>query len=258
MTKMLTTINSKGKEIPVIDSREVAKMLDKEHKEILQYLEGRYDKNGKEKVTSIIKVLLSEHLHLADYYIESEYKDASGKNNKCYLCTKMGCELLGNKMKGEKGILFSARYVERFNQMEEALRGQIQKLDSYMIKNPIDRAKRWIEEYQEKVALLEENKINKPKANYYDKVLNTKGTMTTTQVAKGFGMTAQTLNTYLFNKKVQFKQGEMWMPYKEYDGKGYTDVRTFLLDDNTTKHYLVWTEKGRKMIYDLLVEDKLI
>ena len=100
--------------------------------------------------------------------------------------------------------------------------------------------------------------LDKPKVDYYENVLNTKGTMTTTQVAKGFGMTAQTLNTYLFDKRVQFKQGEMWMPYKEYDGKGYTDVRTFLLDDNTTKHYLVWTEKGRRFIYDLLLGDKLI
>lgn len=256
--KNLTITTNEGKEVCVIDSREVAEMMGKTHTEIIQYLEGLNYKDGRVKITGIIPTLEQNgDLQVANYFIESTYNDR-GRIKKCYLITKMGCELLGNKQQGEKGILFSARYVERFNQMEEVLRGQIQKLDSYMIENPIDRAKRWIEEYQEKVALLEENKINKPKANYYDKVLNTKGTMTTTQVAKGFGMTAQTLNTYLYDKKVQFKQGEMWMPYKEYDGKGYTDVRTFLLDDNTTKHYLVWTEKGRKMIYDLLVEDKLI
>ena len=253
MTKMLTTINSKGKETLVIDSREVAEMLGKKHEDIMKAIKG----SGKN--LGIIPTLEKGNFHVSDYFIESTYKvEGNSKIYKCYLVTKMGCELLGNKQQGEKGILFSARYVERFNQMEESLRGQIQKLDSYMIENPIDRAKRWSEEYQEKVALLEENKINKPKANYYDKVLNTKGTMTTTQVAKGFGMTAQTLNTYLFDKRVQFKQGDMWIPYKEYDGKGYTQIRTFLLDDNTTKHYLVWTEKGRKMIYDLLVEDKLI
>lgn len=123
--KLVNIITDDGrKEALVLDSREVAKMMGKEHKEILQYLEGRYDKNGKEKVTSIIKVLLSEHVHLANYFIESSYKDASGKTNKCYLCTKMGCELLGNKMKGEKGILFTAKYVERFNQMEEALKSK--------------------------------------------------------------------------------------------------------------------------------------
>ncbi len=252
MSEMLTVI-ANGKKVPVIDSREVAEMMSITHPELLKRIEGT--KDGKYK--GYIPTLEKGNFTSQNFFIESTYQGAR-RQEKCYLCTKQGCELVAHKITGEKGILFSARYVERFNQMEEALRGQIQKLDSYMIENPIDRAKRWIEEYEEKVALLEENKINKPKANYYDKVLNTKGTMSTTQVAKGFGMTAQTLNTYLFNKKVQFKQGDMWVPYREYDGKGYTDVRTFLLDDNTTKHYLVWTEKGRKMIYDLLVEDKLI
>lgn len=134
MENLLTIKNNEGREVPVIDSREVAKMLGKEHKEILQYLEGRYDKDGKEKVTSIIKVLLGEHLHLANYYIESDYKDASGKTNKCYLCTKMGCELLANKMKGQKGILFTAKYVERFNQYEEQLKQQLTSEDALMLR----------------------------------------------------------------------------------------------------------------------------
>lgn len=134
MENLLTIKNNEEREIPVIDSREVAKMLGKEHKEILQYLEGRYDKDGKEKVTSIIKVLLGEHLHLANYYIESDYKDASGKTNKCYLCTKMGCELLANKMKGQKGILFTAKYVERFNQYEEQLKQQLTSEDNLMLR----------------------------------------------------------------------------------------------------------------------------
>ena len=51
------------------------------------------------------------------------------------------------------------------------------------------------------------------------------------------------------------------MLYKEYDGQGYTDVKTSMIKnglDNITTHYLVWTEKGRRFIYDLLLEDKLI
>ena len=45
-------------------------------------------------------------------------------NNKiynCYLCTKMGCEMLGNKQRGEKGILFTAKYVKKFNEMEQQI-----------------------------------------------------------------------------------------------------------------------------------------
>ena len=85
--------------------------------------------------------------------------------------------------------------------------------------------------------------------------------MTTSQVAKGFNMTAQKLNNYLHDKKVQFKKSGMWMLYKEYDGQGYTDVKTSVIKrglDDITTHSLVWTEKGRRFIYDLLLEDKLI
>ena len=109
--------------------------------------------------------------------------------------------------------------------------------------------------------LLDKIEENKPKVNYYEDVLNTEGTMTTTQVAKGFNMTAQKLNNYLHDKKVQFKRSGMWMLYKEYDGQGYNDVKTSVIKeglDNITTHYLVWTEKGRRFIYDLLLGDKLI
>ena len=119
LTKMIT--NEEGKNIPVIDSREVAEMLGKEHYEIIQYLEGRKVK-GITKIVGIIPTLLTEHVQLDKYFILSSYKDSSGKRNKCYLCTKMGCEMLGNKQQGEKGILFTAKYVERFNEMEEQLK----------------------------------------------------------------------------------------------------------------------------------------
>ena len=96
MKELIKITNAEERGVNVIDSREVAEMMGKEHREILNYLEGRYDKDGKEKVTSIIKVLLKEHLPLADYFIESSYIDGSGKSNKCYLVTKMGCELLAH------------------------------------------------------------------------------------------------------------------------------------------------------------------
>ena len=58
---------------------------------------------------------------VSNYFIESSYKDKSGKENKCYLCTKLGCDFLANKFTGEKGILFTAKYVERFNEYEKRL-----------------------------------------------------------------------------------------------------------------------------------------
>ena len=118
--QMITSItNEQGETVPVIDSREVARMMGKKHCEILQYLEGRV--GGNSVVIGIIPTLETEYIQLQKYFIPSAYK-AGKKEYKCYLCTKMGCELLANKMKGEKGILFSAKYVERFNEMEKELK----------------------------------------------------------------------------------------------------------------------------------------
>lgn len=114
-SKMLTVKTNEGKEIPVIDSREVAEMLGKEHKALLK------DINGTDTIVGIIPTLEREKFTLSNYFIESSYK-AGTREYKCYLVTKMGCELLGNKQQGEKGILFSAKYVERFNKYEDKIK----------------------------------------------------------------------------------------------------------------------------------------
>lgn len=103
--------------IKTIDSREVAEMLGKEHSELLKEIEGRKDK----KNVGIIPVLEKGKFHLSNYFIPDTYKSGT-REYKCYQITKMGCELIGNKQQGEKGILFTAKYVERFNEMEEVIK----------------------------------------------------------------------------------------------------------------------------------------
>ena len=263
--KNLTITTNEGKEIYVIDSREVAEMMGKTHSKLLRDIEG--DKSH----VGIIGVLTKAQMGLSEYFIEDTYKDKSGKENKCYQCTKMGCEILANKMTGEKGILFTAKYVERFNEYEKRLKNIGNSLETQkglaLLKvaegNTFEERISGATKYAELVSkpLADKIEADKPKVNYYEKVLNTQGTMTTSQVAKGFNMTAQKLNNYLHDKKVQFKKSGMWMLYKEYDGQGYTDVKTSVIKkgvDNITTHYLVWTEKGRRFIYDLLLGDKLI
>ena len=145
--KNLTITTNEGKEIPVIDSREVAKMLESKHYKILEKLEGT--KDGKTK--GIIPILATHDFVVSNYFIESSYKDKSGKENKCYLCTKLGCDFLANKFTGEKGILFTAKYVERLNEYEKRL--QELSRPSYEIEDPIKRAERWIQEEKERIRL---------------------------------------------------------------------------------------------------------
>ena len=119
----LTTTNEQGEPIPVIDSREVARMMGKPHKEILSYIEGKKVK-GNNKITGILPTLQGEQLLPTKYFIESSYVADNGVKGRCYLCTRMGCDLLATRQTGEKGILFCAKYVERFNEMEKELKSK--------------------------------------------------------------------------------------------------------------------------------------
>ena len=86
----------RNKKIKTIPSTEVAKMMEKEHKEVMRMIDGYEPPKGskKRKIVGIIPTLTKGNITPSDYFIESTYKDKSGKLNKCYECTKMGCEML--------------------------------------------------------------------------------------------------------------------------------------------------------------------
>lgn len=89
-----------------VDSREVAEMIEVTHANLLKKIRVYEDILLKSKLTSV------------DFFIPSEYQDTTGRTLKCYLLTKMGCEMVANKLTGEKGVVFTAKYVEAFNTME--------------------------------------------------------------------------------------------------------------------------------------------
>lgn len=95
-----------------------------------------------------------------------------------------------------------------------------------------------------------------PKASYYDVVLNCKDLISTTEIAKDYGKSAVWLNAHLHERKVQFKQGGIWLLYAKYAEKGYTNTKTQTYNGNDgnphTKVHTYWTPKGRLFIYDLL------
>lgn len=67
----------------------------------------------------------------------------------------------------------------------------------------------------------------KPKASYYETVLNCKDLLSTTEIAKDYGRSARWLNDLLHEMKVQYKQGgKIWILYQKYAEKGYTSTKT--------------------------------
>jgi Rha family phage regulatory protein len=108
-----------------IDSREVAEIIGKLHHNLLRDIKGyiRTLRKGAIKVD------------YSDFFLESSYLSAQNKEMPCFLLSKMGCEMVANKLIGEKGVLFTALYVKKFNLMEAAERAELET----HIKNPVPR-----------------------------------------------------------------------------------------------------------------------
>lgn len=106
---------------------------------------------------------------------------------------------------------------------------------------------------------VEQIKALAPKAEYVDKVLASDTAITTTVIANELGMTAQLLNTKLCQAGVQYKSGKNYILYAKYQHRGFAMTKTHQYTDKEgkshTKHYLVWTEVGRKYIHYLYSQD---
>lgn len=93
----------------------------------------------------------------------------------------------------------------------------------------------------------------RPKAEYAEEVLLSETCLTTRQIAKELGMTAQALNRLLEAHRIQFYQSRQWMLYREYADKGLAQNRTFHYQDSKgkaqTQTQMVWTERGRLFIH---------
>lgn len=101
----ITTYNG----IETVDSRDIARITETRHSDLL------------EKVSNYNNFLTNGKFRSLDFFIPSTYKDSKGEERPCYLLTKKGCDMVANKMTGEKGILFTAAYVTAFEKMRQAL-----------------------------------------------------------------------------------------------------------------------------------------
>lgn len=91
-----------------------------------------------------------------------------------------------------------------------------------------------------------------PKISYYDLVLRSPSLITTTEIAKDYGLSAKKLNALLHEAGVQFKQSGRWFLYAPFAQQGYTQSKTHEYDEGKTRTHMYWTQKGRLFLYNLL------
>lgn len=146
-------------------------------------------------------------------------------------------------------------------------------LASYQIEDPIERAKRWIEEQQHTRALeaqteqqaqtigiqQKELTVAAPKVKYYDDTLASTDCLTTTQVADDLGISARALNQQLSNAGIQYFQSGSWHLKGKFREWQLASTRTYNYikgDGSTgTKVNLVWNQRGKRFILALYNND---
>lgn len=92
-----------------ITSLEVAEMVEKDHSKLLR------------DIKKYTEYLNEAKIGLVDFFMEDTYTDKKGEERPCYLVTKKGCEFIANKLTGVKGAIFTAKYINRFHEMEEVV-----------------------------------------------------------------------------------------------------------------------------------------
>ena len=236
-----------------IDSREVAEMVGKQHNELLKDIRRYAEQLGEGKIPQ------------SDFFTESTYVNSQNKKMPCYEVTKKGCEFIAHKLTGVKGTEFTAKYINRFHEMEDAIKAHIP-TGNELIALAVVEAQKLLAQKEEEIKQLEDSvqQMDKviteltPKADYADRILSSNDCMTVTQIAQDYGLSAVSFNRILSRAGIQRKVGDQWILYAEYQGKGYVQNKTYDYEKANgttgTKLSTVWRQKGGVFLYNRLKE----
>jgi phage regulatory protein, rha family len=216
--------------ILVVSSRIVADGLGKRHDHVIRDLEN-----------------ILTNPNLGALILLSNYIDSKGETRKEYLLTKDGFLLYMFSIRGYEE--FKLAYIREFDRMKEELEKQNKIPQSFS--EALLLAGR-IQAEKERLEL--ENKQMKPKVEYVDNVLVSESLLTTTQIAKDFGLSAIKLNKILYEQGVQYKQSNQWLLYAKYLQESLCQSNTYLCEDGEARFLTKWTQKGKMFIYNLLKE----
>lgn len=232
-----------------MSSLEIAKLTGKPHNDVMKAI--RAMEPAWEKVNG-------------GNFSRVEYKDAKGEMRPCFELTKTECLYVATKFNDEA----RAKLVIRWEQLENEERSSITQLPDFA--NPAEAARAWALEYEQKmieakraddaeqqvVQLSEKIETMQPKVTYYDMILRNMSTVTVTQIAQDYGMSAKGLNNVLREIGVQRKVNGQWILYASYLGEGYVQSKPVDITrsdgSRTVKYNTEWTQKGRLFLYDEL------
>lgn len=246
---------------PLTNSLLVAETFGKEHRNVLRDIKNLIEGG----------VLKNEQTPMFE---ETTYMSEQNKQiYPLYVMNQDGFTLLTMGFNGKKAMEFKLKYIEAFNAMKK----QIEQSKPSVPQNYLEALKSLVKAEEEKQQLALENKqkdetiitISKanvelgnkitemlPKVNYYDRILQSNATMTITQIAQDYGMSAIAMNKELESMRIQHKERGQWILYAQFQKGGYVHSRAVDIirrdGRHDVKYNTEWTTKGRLFLYEAL------
>ena len=240
MSNELIKITTNEEGIQLVSARELHKGLEVKSK-FADWIKNRINKYGFEENEDY--TCLSKNLETQ----RTNGQNGIAKEIDYIITTDMAKELCMVE-NNELGRQFRKYFIECEKKLKQL------NVPSYMIDDPIKRAERWIAEEKQRQALCEKVKKLQLKADYTDNVLASDELLTSTQVAKEFGMSAYRFNQLMNELGVIYRQGKTWVVYKKYANEGLVKNYTTIKYGNSIT-YMKWTQAGRKFLHDILAKN---
>lgn len=220
---------------PVVSSRQIAENFGKGHQHVLRDIDA-----FKKDVSSF-----------GQMFFETEAPDSYGRSQRTYLMNRDGFTLVVMGLNNsQKVIEWKLKYIAAFNEMEKKLTTPEPEPPELALSKALVMAHGIIAREQERSKQLEkENAKLKPAAEYAHNMLLSDETLTVTQIALNFGMTANKLNKLLEEWGIQKKVNKQWIPKRKYIGKGYTVSIPVEVGNGETKENTRWNRTGQAFIY---------
>lgn len=139
-----------------------------------------------------------------------------------------------------------AQVFDRMTAMEQHIAAQ--NLPSYAIEDPIERAKKWIEEEKQKQAVIHQLEIAAPKVAFVDKYVESTGNKTFREVAKLLQIKEPAFRAFLQSQKIMYKLNGAWMVYSQHVDAKRFHVKTGVSDSGHAFNQVLFTPKGVEWI----------
>ena len=221
-----------------LDSREVAEMVGKEHNKLLR------------DIRVYITQLDASKVGHTDFFTESQYTDKSNRQKPCYLVTKKGCEFIAHKLTGVKGTEFTAKYINRFHEMEDTIKTQLPQGND-LIALAVIEAQKMIAERDKQIERM------KPKEIFADAVSASETSILVGDLAKllkqnGVDIGQKRLFEWLRANGYLIKSGSSRnMPQQRFVGQGLFEIKESTHIDGNGCNVTTRTPKatGKAQIY---------